>query len=99
MKRGTALHKAFTFLVGRFDDMIAYLRHPDLVQRNSLAETGIRFLRRLEQGHDGFRSAETLDAYVRIYQAVKYCGWRVHRFTPGLGLPDGGLTTSPLAPT
>lgn len=97
--RGSAFHKAFGFLVGRFDDMIAYLRHPGLVQRNSLAETGIRFLRRLEQGHDGFRSAESLDAYLRIYQSVKYCGWTVHRLRPGLGLPSAAATAGTGPPT
>ena len=85
-EKGSAFRKAFKFLDGRFSDMIAFLRCPG-VQRNSLAETGIRFLRRLEQGHDGFRSPESLDCYLRIYQSVKYCGWTVHRFTPGLGLP------------
>jgi hypothetical protein len=83
---GSPFQKAFHFLTGRFTDMIAFLCHPN-VQRNSLAETGIRFLRRLEQGHDGFRGPEGLDRHLRIYQAVKYCGWTVHRFTPGLGLP------------
>lgn len=93
VKKGSAFHKAFGFLAGRFHDMTAFLRHPG-VQHNSLAETGIRFLRRLEQGHDGFRSAQGLDCHLRIYQAVKYCGWTVHRFHPGLGLPEP-LTPSP----
>ena len=79
--------KSVTFLESRFSDMISFLRHPTWVRRNSLAETGIRCLRRLEQGHDGFRGAAGLDRYLRLYQAVKYCGWTVHRFTPELGLP------------
>ena len=54
--------------------MITFLRVPG-VRRNSLAETGMRTLRRLEQGHDGFRSADTRDAYVRLFQAIRYCGW------------------------
>lgn len=84
---GSAFQKSVTFLQSRFEDMVAFLRHPG-VKRNSLAETGIRCLRRLERGHDGFRGADGLDCYLRLYQAVKYCGWTVHRLTPGLGLPE-----------
>ena len=84
---GSAFQKAVTFLQRRFDDMVAFLAHPG-VKRNSLAETGIRCLRRLERGHDGFRGAAGLDCYLRIYQALKYCGWTVHRLTSGLGLPE-----------
>jgi len=88
--------KSVAFLRDRFEDMIAYLRNPG-VKRNSLAETGIRCLRRLERGHDGFRGAAGLDRYLRIYQAVKYCGWKVHCATSGLGLP--GLNTAIDPPT
>lgn len=97
-EKGSAFRKAFKFLDGRFSDMIAFLRYPG-VRPNSLAETGIRFLRRLEQGHDGFRGPEGLDCYLRIYQAVKYCGWTVHRFTPGLGLPSTLFETAAASPT
>jgi hypothetical protein len=81
----SAFAKAVGFLDDRFEDMIAFLAHPR-VRRNSLAETGIRCLRRLERGHDGFRGAEGLDCYLRIYQAVKYCDWTVHGNTSGLGI-------------
>ncbi len=91
---GTAFAKAAEFLESRFKDMVAYLRHPG-VRRNSLAETGMRCLRRLEQGHDGFRGPEGLDAYLRIYQAIKYCGWTVHRLTPGMGLALAMATSPP----
>jgi hypothetical protein len=84
---GSAFQKSVTFLQSRFEDVVAFLRHPG-VRRNSLAETGIRCLRRLERGHDGFRGPEGLDCYLRLYQAVKYCGWTVHRLIPGLGLPE-----------
>jgi transposase len=84
---GSPFAKAIAFLHGRFSDMVAYLRHPTFMQRNSLAETGIRCLRRLEQGHDGFRGPDGMDRYVRLYQAIKYCGWTVHRFTSEFGLP------------
>ena len=90
----SAFAKATTFLEGRFDDMIAFLRHPG-VNRNSLAETGMRCLRRLERGHDGFRGAAGLDCYLRIYQAVKYCGWTVHGSAPGLGLSPSCIATGP----
>ena len=88
----SAFEKICKFLDERFDDMTAYLRCPG-VRRNSLAETGIRFLRRMEQGHDGFRSAEGLDRHLRIYQAAKYLRWPVHRMQPGLGL----LSSEPTA--
>jgi hypothetical protein len=86
----SVFEKCVVFLQSRLDDMVAFLRHPG-VKRNSLAETGIRCLRRLERGHDGFRGPEGLDCYLRLYQAVKYCGWTVHRPTPGLGLPAPDL--------
>jgi hypothetical protein len=91
---GSAFQKAVTFLRSRFDDMVAFMSHPR-VRRNSLAETGIRCLRRLERGHDGFRGAAGLDRYLRLYQAVKYCGWTVHRSTPGLGLPEASCAPPP----
>lgn len=91
---GSVYQKAVTFLQSRFDDMVCFLRHGD-VRRNSLAETGIRCLRRLERGHDGFRGAAGLDCYLRIYQAVKYCGWTVYRSAPGLGLPAPTTTSTP----
>ena len=53
--------------------MTEYLRK-DGVRRNSLAESGMRVLRRLEIEHDGFRSEKGRDNCLRIYQAVKYLG-------------------------
>jgi hypothetical protein len=66
------------FLEDNFEWMTAYLRYPG-VKRNSLAESGLRVLRRLEIEHDGFRSQEGRNHCLRIYQAVKYLGWTVHR--------------------
>jgi len=86
---GSAFAKSVAFLTGRFDDMICYLRHPGIAQRNSLSETGIRFLRRMEQGHDGFRTAAGLDRHLRIFQAVRYLGWPIHGLHGGLALPPG----------
>ena len=76
-----------SFLVDRFSDMTTFLRVPG-VQRNSLAESGMRCLRRLEQGHDGFRGSKGRDAYLRLYQAIRYCGWSVHRGDGLLILPQ-----------
>jgi hypothetical protein len=100
----SAFAKTVAFLEDRFDDMTAFLRHPG-VKRNSLAETGIRSLRRLERGHDGFRGPDGLQRYLRIYQAIKYCHWPVHRCDGGarpLGLtgadpPPTATTAAPVA--
>ena len=46
--------------------MMIYLRVPG-VQRNSLAESGMRVLRRLERNHDGFRTDKTRRNALRIY--------------------------------
>ena len=58
--------------------MTAFLRNEG-VKRNSLSETSMRVLRRLEIEHDGFRSTNGREDFLRIYQAVKYLGWTVHR--------------------
>jgi transposase len=67
-----------SFLEENFEWMTAYLRHQGL-KRNSLAESGMRVLRRLEIEHDGFRTPQGRENCLRIYQAVKYLGWTVHR--------------------
>jgi len=92
----TAYAKSVNFLVDRFDDMITFLGNPG-VQRNSLAESGIRCLRRLEQGHDGFRGPDGRDNYLRLYQAIRYCGWSVHRGDGLLFLPPQQATTTAAA--
>lgn len=73
--------KVLKFLETDFEWMTAYLRHPG-VKRNSLAESGMRVLRRLEIDHDGFRTSKGRDDCLRIYQAVKYLDWKVHRSEP-----------------
>lgn len=90
----SAFAKAVAFLDDRFEDMVAFLKHPG-VKRNSLAETGMRCLRRLERGHDGLRGAAGLDCYLRVYQAIKYCGWQVYANNGRLGLPRTGRNTDP----
>jgi hypothetical protein len=57
--------------------LTTYLRVPG-VQRNSLAESGMRVLRRLERNHDGFRSDKARRNALKIYQAVTYLGWSIH---------------------
>jgi len=84
--QGGAYTKAVNFLEDRFDHMIAFLR-VDGVKRNSLAESGIRCLRRLERGHDGFRGSKGRDNYLRLYQAMRYCDWSVYRADGSLGIP------------
>lgn len=69
--------KSITFLEENFKNMTTFLRLPG-VKRNSLSETGMRVLRRLEQNHDGFRSDEGRQNAIRIYQAVTYFGWTIH---------------------
>lgn len=73
--------KVITFLEAHFEWMTAFLNYEG-VKRNSLAETGMRTLRRLEVDHDGFRSDKGRDNVIRIYQAIKYLGWSVHHPPP-----------------
>lgn len=73
--------KVINFIEGNFEWMTAFLRY-DNVKRNSLSETGMRVLRRLELEHDGFRSEKGREDFLRIYQAIKYLGWKVHRGPP-----------------
>jgi hypothetical protein len=69
--------KAINFLDTHFQNMITFLRVSG-VQRNSLAESGMRVLRRLERSHDGFRSDKARQNALKIYQAVMYLGWSIH---------------------
>lgn len=58
--------KSISFLEDNFKNMTTFLRVPG-VQRNSLAETGMRVLRRLERNHDGFRSDKGRQNALKIY--------------------------------
>jgi hypothetical protein len=69
--------KSIFFLEDNFKNMTTFLRVPG-VQRNSLAETGMRVLRRLERNHDGFRSEKGRQNALKIYQAVTYLVWSIH---------------------
>jgi hypothetical protein len=83
-QKSEPFQKVITFLEDHFDWMTTFLQKEG-VQRNSLAETGMRSLRRLEIAHDGFRSEKGRDNFLRIYQAVKYLGWTVHHPPSNLG--------------
>ena len=72
--------KSISFLEEHFKNMTTFLRVPG-VKRNSLAETGMRVLRRLERNHDGFRSEKGRQNALKIYQAVTYLGWSIHNPT------------------
>jgi hypothetical protein len=77
----TPFHQVIHFLETHFEWMTAFLRE-DGVQRNSLSETSMRTLRRLEIEHDGFRSESGREDFLRIYQAIKYLGWNVYEPAP-----------------
>ncbi len=69
--------KSISFLEENFKNMTTFLGEKG-VKRNSLSETGMRVLRRLEQNHDGFRSEKGRQNAIGIYQAVTYFGWTIH---------------------
>jgi len=83
LKNPEPFQKSIEFLEKNFKWMTAFLRHDD-VKRNSLSETGMRVLRRLEFAHDGFRSDEGRENFLRIYQAIKYLNWDVYKPPPEL---------------
>ena len=77
----TPFHQVIHFLETHFEWMTTFLREEG-VQRNSLSETSLRTLRRLEIEHDGFRSETGREDFLRIYQAIKYLGWNVYEPAP-----------------
>jgi hypothetical protein len=93
LKRYAAHHendgytKSISFLDDNFKNMTTFLRVPG-VQRNSLAESGMRVLRRLERNHDGFRSEKGRQNALKIYQAVTYLDWSFHN-PPNLAASSG----------
>jgi hypothetical protein len=75
-KAQSSIQKVLAFLEDHFEQMITSLTHAD-VQRNSLAESGMRVLRRREMGPEGFRTPKGRENCLRISQAVQYLGWSV----------------------
>lgn len=80
-KAQPSIQKVLTCWEDHCEQMITSLKHGD-VQRNSLAESGRRVLRRLERGHDGLRTPKGRENCLRISQAVQYLGWSVHNPSP-----------------
>ena len=83
-KNPLAFQKVIKFLDQHFDWMTAYLSY-DNVKRNSLSETSMRYRRRLEIEHDGFRSETGRENFLRLYQAIRYLEWNVYKPPPILG--------------
>src|SRR5262249_46397522 len=79
--------KSLSFLDENFKNMTTFLRVPG-VQRNSLAESGMRVLRRLDRNRDGSRYEKGRENVLKIYQAVTYLGWRMHN-PPNLATSGG----------
>ena len=65
-----------------WDHALRYLRNKGMGKhrRGSNSESGMRLLRRLEQNHDGVRSAATRQHYIQIDQAIKYLALDVADF-------------------
>ena len=68
------LEKILTCFDDHWDHALRYLRKKGMGKhrRGSNSESGMRLLRRLENNHDGIRSAATRQYYIQIYQAIKY---------------------------
>ena len=88
-KKPVAFQKVIKFLDNHFDWMTAFLSHEG-VKRNSLSETSMRYRRRLEIEHDGFRSEKGRSNFVRLYQAIKYLEWNVYKPPPIFRKPTVG---------
>ncbi len=73
-RRGKVFQRILDGIEEMGEEVFTYLRCRK-VQRNSTAETGMRLLRRLENGHDGFRTEEGLDRFIRLWQAITYLRW------------------------
>ncbi len=80
-KKNNNFQKVVKFINNNFDWMTAFLSHEG-IKRNSLSETSMRTLRRLEIEHDGFRSEKGRENFLRIYQAIKYLEWNVYKPPP-----------------
>ena len=63
--------KCINFLNKYFKHMTSYLRHKG-VQRNSLQETTIRIIKRVEHAKCGFRSEQGMITHWKLYQVMSY---------------------------
>src|SRR5437763_11789370 len=76
------LQKILTFFDDHWEQALRYLRKMGMGKhrRGSNSESGMRLLRRLEQNHDGIRSAATRQHYIQIYQAIQYLSLDIAEF-------------------
>lgn len=88
-KNPVAFKKVIKFIDTHFEWMTAFLSHEG-VKRHSLAETTMRTLRRLYLSHDGFRSENGRENFLRIYQASKYLEWDIYKPPPIFRKPTVG---------
>ena len=76
------LDKIPQFFDDHWEQALRYLRKKGMGKhrRGSNSESGMRLLRRLEQNHDGIRSAATRQHYIQIYQAMQYLSLDIAEF-------------------
>ncbi len=67
----THFAKIMKFLQGHIDNMLTYLRKPD-VQRNSLSECTVRSLRRIEKIRQGFKTHTGRINHLKLLQWRRY---------------------------
>jgi hypothetical protein len=67
----TCFRKCINFLNKHFKHMISYLQYTG-VQRNSLQETTIRSVKRVDHAKCGFRSEKGLENHWKLYQVMVY---------------------------
>jgi hypothetical protein len=74
--------KILPFFDDHGDQALRYLKKKGMGthRRGSNSESGMRLLRRLEQNHDGIRSATTRQHDIQIYQAMKYLSLDIAEF-------------------
>ena len=87
------LAKIPQFFDDHWEQALRYLKKKGMGKhrRGSNSESGMRLLRRLEQNHDGIRSAATRQHYIQIYQAIKYLSLDIAEF-----IEKGPQMTGPL---
>jgi hypothetical protein len=76
------LEKMLTVFDDHWEHALRYLRKKGMGthRRGANSASGMRLLRRLEQSHDGIRSAATRQHDMQIYQAVKYLSLDIAKF-------------------
>jgi len=72
-KIATCFRKCINFLNKHFKHITSYLHHKG-VQRNSLQETTIRIIKRVEHAKCGFRSEKGMKNHWKLYQGMVYLG-------------------------